>query len=106
LRLKQLLQLQRHAYKNLAFNPGLGLPCARSKISRAAAILVIACLPCLASLKSSATSLYGAFFVKGYPKGSYPFFNPVSLFDLGSPFLHPDPRWMAPARAGAVKDGA
>jgi hypothetical protein len=52
-------------------------------------------------------TLYGAIFVKGVPQGSYPFSRPsVSLFDLGSPFLRPDPRdRLGPARAGAVKDG-
>jgi hypothetical protein len=54
------------------------------------------------------STLYGAIFVKGVPQGSYPFSRPsVSLFDLGSPFLRPDPRdRLGPARAGAVKDGA
>jgi hypothetical protein len=43
-------------------------------------------------------TLYGAIFVKGVPRRVYPFSCPsVSLFDLGSPFLHPDPQLMAPA---------
>src|SRR5262245_63804191 len=46
----------------------------------------------------AAVTLYGAIFVKGVPRGSYPFSClSVSLFDLGNPFLHPDPRSMRPA---------
>src|SRR5262249_43307104 len=48
-------------------------------------------------------TLYGAIFVKGVPQGSYPFLRPsVSLFDLGSPFLRPDPHR---AKAGARRSG-
>jgi hypothetical protein len=65
------------------------------------------CLFLSSSARRRPKPLYGAIFVKGVPRRVYPFSCPsVSLFDLGSPFLHPDPRWMAPARAGAVKDGA
>jgi hypothetical protein len=42
--------------------------------------------------KVGAVCLYGGRVVKGVAQGSYSFFFPsVSLFDLGSPFLRPDP---------------
>ena len=52
------------------------------------------------SCSRSEPPLYGAFFVKGVPRGSYPFScTSVSLFDLDSPFPRPDPRWSRGRRA-------
>ena len=52
-------------------------------------------------------TLYGAIFVKGVPARVLSIFSSLSFFVRpGSPFLRPDPRSMASARAGAFKDGA
>jgi hypothetical protein len=52
--------------------------------------------------------LYGAFFVKAPPRGTYQVFpSSVSLFDLDSTVSSPRPtRIEEPACAEAVKDGA
>src|SRR5262245_10423556 len=51
-------------------------------------------------------SLYGVFFVKGVPQGSYPFSSSVSLFDPKAPFPRPDHAMdKSPTRAGAVRAG-
>jgi hypothetical protein len=54
------------------------------------------------------SSLYGAFFVKAPPRGTYQVFpSSVSLFDLDSTVSSPRPtRIEEPACAEAVKDGA
>ena len=44
-------------------------------------------------------NLYGVFFVKGVPQGSYPFSSSVSLFDPKARFLVPTTRWLSRRRA-------